>query len=125
MRSILIIEDDPHQAELLAEMVTAVVPGDIKVDHVHDMAGAIDAVLRHKYDSLCLDLNLPDSRGPATYLSLRNSASGNIVVYTINNSAAGKVQEILKDNDVIVTKQEDPDIVSLQIVAGAYLGAAG
>jgi DNA-binding response OmpR family regulator len=125
MRSILIIEDDQHQAELLAELVRDVVPGDIEVDQATDLEGALAAVLDQHYHSLCLDINLPDSDGAATYLTLRTKAKGNIVVYTIDQRAAGRVRKVLENNDVVVTKQEDPGMVSLQIVAGAYLEAAG
>ncbi|MBM3270410.1 MAG: response regulator [Candidatus Sericytochromatia bacterium] len=60
MVSVLLVEDNPGDAELIREMLP---PGEFRVDHVERLGEAVVALGHKPYDLLLLDLGLPDSQG--------------------------------------------------------------
>lgn len=62
MKDVLIVEDHPHAAVALADMVREVFPA----AHVHlaeSRAGALELAHRHRYSLALVDLHLPDGSG--------------------------------------------------------------
>jgi PAS domain S-box-containing protein len=63
---VLVVEDNADHAELTAVMLGQVRGTAWKVEYAERLGDAIARVLRPGIDAVLLDLNLPDSRGPAT-----------------------------------------------------------
>jgi DNA-binding response OmpR family regulator len=127
-RQILIVEDEPGQAAMLDTMIRDIVPPGTEVNHAADLGHAIQMARSTDYASICLDLNLPDSHGARTYLLLRGSTAGNIVVYTGDTRAAQITKSSLQNSDVVIEKPNTSDAVdqiAIQVVAGAFLKDAG
>ncbi|MBI6546790.1 MAG: hybrid sensor histidine kinase/response regulator [Cyanobacteria bacterium NC_groundwater_1444_Ag_S-0.65um_54_12] len=58
--SVLLVEDNPGDAELIAEILPA---EEFRSEHVETLAAAIQALSRKVYDLILLDLGLPDATG--------------------------------------------------------------
>jgi len=59
---ILLVEDSPLDAALVAEHIRTVSP-DATVEHVASIATAQSRLRKHRFDCVLLDLSLPDARG--------------------------------------------------------------
>jgi PAS domain S-box-containing protein len=71
---ILLVEDSPSDAALLQESLRDSGYGRFEFTHVESLAEGLDCLRRHSFDVLLLDLSLPDSTGPDTFLRARNTA---------------------------------------------------
>lgn len=81
---ILHIEDDPG----VVEMVKVTLGDEMKVDSVTTLVAARRALEEGVYDLVLLDLNLPDSEGPATVEALRPLTPVPIIVLSGLDSSA-------------------------------------
>ncbi|MGD0815954.1 MAG: response regulator [Verrucomicrobiota bacterium] len=88
---VLLVEDSPSDAALLEESLTQDALSRFEFTHVETLAEAMRQAHRAKFDVAILDLSLPDSSGPATFLRARAEApSLPIVVMTsIEDEAVG------------------------------------
>ena len=71
---ILLVEDSPSDAVLLQECLTQNSLGHFRFHHAESLADALRLLQAQKFDLLLLDLSLPDSAGPDTYLRVRKAA---------------------------------------------------
>jgi DNA-binding response OmpR family regulator len=71
---ILLVEDSPSDAALLQECLTQGGLGSFKFEHAETLEQALRQVDESPFDLLLLDLSLPDSNGPETYLRARKAA---------------------------------------------------
>src|SRR5262245_31402485 len=68
---ILLVEDDPGDAELLLETLAEGSTPTFHVDRVERLQTALERLGRDSIDVVLLDLSLPDSRGLETFTKLR------------------------------------------------------
>ena len=69
--SILLVEDSPADAARLQESVNQVEPGQFQFTHVETLTAGLSRLGEQRSDVLLLDLSLPDSAGPETFLRVR------------------------------------------------------
>lgn len=82
---ILFVEDDFDYAQLVPAMLNQAKPNQFEVIHTANLADAVDQLERYSFDTLLLDLFLPDSQGLATFARLYSLALGiPIVILTAN-----------------------------------------
>jgi CheY-like chemotaxis protein len=73
---VLLVEDNPADADLVLERLGEQLGPGCEVAHVCRLGDAVDSVLRGAYDVVLLDLGLPDSCGIAGVRRLRRCAPG-------------------------------------------------
>ncbi len=71
---VLVIEDDPDYAYILRRMLTDRSAGAFPLEHVDRLENGLDRLQRGGIDVVLLDLDLPDSFGLETFLSVHNHA---------------------------------------------------
>jgi two-component system cell cycle sensor histidine kinase/response regulator CckA len=60
---VLLVEDNPGDARLLAELLSETDAGHLKLEHVERLSTALDRLPEGHFDLLLLDLSLPDEQG--------------------------------------------------------------
>jgi PAS domain S-box-containing protein len=86
--SILLVEDSLSDAALLQESLSATGAGEFDFTHVETLAEGLDRLAGERFDVLLLDLSLPDSVGPETFMRARAAAPE--VPIVVLTSAAGE-----------------------------------
>jgi PAS domain S-box-containing protein len=71
---ILLVEDSPSDADVLQEMLHQTGPGRFEFIWVERLDEALARLRQEAFDMVLLDLSLPDSTGPDTFLRARNTA---------------------------------------------------
>ncbi len=72
--NILLVEDNPGDARLLAESLTEEAGDAFRLIWVKDLATAVEKISVELIDAVVLDLNLPDSEGLATFTKVHGVA---------------------------------------------------
>ena len=85
---VLLLEDDPHYAELAQRYLQAAARGGASIECVGTLAGALERIARGSFDLVVADLDLPDSRGAATVEALAASGHHLVIVLTGNREPA-------------------------------------
>jgi PleD family two-component response regulator len=70
---LLLLEDDPRFAELVRHVLADAAP-EFEVEHVVRLSTAMARLVRQPISLIITDLDLPDSRGPATVQHLQRAA---------------------------------------------------
>ncbi len=70
---VLLIEDNPGDAHLVRRYLGGELAGEIELEHANRVAIGLDSLRRNGIDLVLLDLNLPDSRGLATFEKVHSS----------------------------------------------------
>jgi signal transduction histidine kinase len=88
---IMLVEDSPSDAVLLQECLTQNDLGVFEFCHVETLSDAIARLATQKFDLLLLDLSLPDSHGPSTFINARAAAPQLpiVVLTSIEDEAVG------------------------------------
>lgn len=73
-KSILLIEEDAVEANLVVGMLSESGKHGFSVQHVRSLADGLDLLNNHPFDCILVDLTLPDSQGLETALVLRKAA---------------------------------------------------
>lgn len=73
---ILLIEDNPDDAELLLHMLAEVPSADFELIHIERLGEALERLVEERFDALFLDLGLPDSQGLETFFKVRHRFPG-------------------------------------------------
>ncbi|MFA5044118.1 MAG: response regulator [Kiritimatiellia bacterium] len=68
--AVLLIEDNPADAQLIMEILREEPENAMKIEHVNNLAGGLAALERGGIDVVLLDLTLPDSSGHDTFTLL-------------------------------------------------------
>lgn len=92
---VLLIEDDDVDAELLTEMISGEPGSRVRVDLATRLSDAVKKILEENYDIVLSDLNLPDSRGLATF---------------------NRVQEVAPSLPILVLSGMDDETTALEAV---------
>jgi CheY-like chemotaxis protein len=82
---ILIVEDNPADADLIREMLPQAGPLNFQVESAERLSGALARLERKGIGLVLLDLGLPDSRGLSTFHALRQAAPGIPVIVLSGN----------------------------------------
>jgi DNA-binding NarL/FixJ family response regulator len=73
-QTLLVVEDNPPDAQLIDAYLKDAAADDFRCDHVWRFTEARDRLQRGGIDIILLDLNLPDSKGLETFQKLRAAA---------------------------------------------------
>lgn len=68
--TVLLIEDDPADAQLITEILREKPENAMKILHASNLAGGLEILARGGIDVVLLDLTLPDSSGHKTFAML-------------------------------------------------------
>ena len=80
---VLLIEDDPVDAEFVRRSLDPHATPRIRLDHAPTLQAGLDRLAKGDVDALLLDLNLPDSHGIDTLVRLReHEPTLPVVVFT-------------------------------------------
>ena len=85
---ILLVEDNPADADLLTVMLTEVLPGRFTITHVESLSEAVDHSRQTPSDIVLLDMSLPDSFGLSTVVRACQEM-GNSPVVVLSGTEAG------------------------------------
>ena len=85
MLTVLLIEDDPGDAQILRVWLGLEVPGRYRLLHVDRLAAALAILDEQGVDAVIADLSLPDSRGLATVRALE-SHLGNAALIVLSGN---------------------------------------
>lgn len=81
--NILLVEDNPADARLVAEMLKEAKGIRFHVDKTDSLSAAIEALSNKPFDIVLLDLSLPDSMGLDTFTRIRSHPSQiPVIVFT-------------------------------------------
>lgn len=100
---ILLLEDNPDDADHLVEVLHIYSSPEFKISHFTILEDALKSLRTHSYDVIVTDLRLPDSHGPAT---------------------VDRFRQIAVDTPIIVTSgfnDENTELQSLQFGADHFL----
>ncbi len=89
---ILLVEDNPVDAELVQVKLDAYQPGTYRFTHVNRLADAVRAVTNGDFQAVLVDLNLPDMQGPQTFAALSEAAPQ--IPYVILTAQANQRQAL-------------------------------
>jgi DNA-binding response OmpR family regulator len=81
---ILLVEDDPNDAELARACLAEALASGAEISHVASLAAALRALEVAPHDLVVLDLDLPDSSGFVTLERLAAAASLPVIVVSGN-----------------------------------------
>lgn len=105
----LLIEDSASDAILFKEKLKDVIEFDIEIDHALTLAQGIERLNVKAYQSVILDLGLPDCIGVACYERLKEHASDIPIIILTGNSDSGVRAAALRrgaDNYLIKEKAD-------------------
>jgi diguanylate cyclase (GGDEF)-like protein/PAS domain S-box-containing protein len=112
---ILMVEDDPNDAELLQAHLAAIRPGGAQVLHARSLAEGLTLLQSQDVQITLLDLDLPDSQGLHTLERVRAAATGPVIVVS-GNGHPSLVDEVLKRRAYDVIPKHELDVSTLQRV---------
>jgi CheY-like chemotaxis protein/nitrogen-specific signal transduction histidine kinase len=104
VRSLLVIEDDPIQAQSIIELIGG---GDVTSTAVHTGAAALEALRSQPCDCIVLDLGLPDMDGFALLEQIKQDpalARLPIVVYTGQDLSEAEETQLRRLAETIIIK---------------------
>jgi diguanylate cyclase (GGDEF)-like protein/PAS domain S-box-containing protein len=112
---ILLVEDDPDDAELIQAYLAAAGRDRAGVLHARSLADGLRLLGRHEIGLTLLDLDLPDSRGFGTIERLRAAATGPVIVIS-GNGHPSLVEEALRRRAYDVIPKNELDAPTLRRV---------
>lgn len=115
MRRILVVDDEPHIAKLVKNILTA---DKYEVDEVNTAAGAMDLVNEKKYDMIVLDIMMPNMNGYEFCESLREKPETYdipVIFLTAKHAVSDKIEAIHVGADDYITKPFNPDELLLKV----------
>lgn len=123
---VLLVEDNPGDARLFAELVKETRAGQWKLTHVVRLAAALDQLAQETFDVMLLDLSLPDADGLDTLIRARTeSPKVPIVVLTGHDDEALAVKAVRAGaQDYLVKGRLDGDLLVRSIRYATERGRA-
>lgn len=111
---VLIVEDNPADAQLIRLMLAEALPNALDVITVERMAAAVERLTAERFDVVLLDLSLPDTHGLETLVRAREYAGpAPIIVLTgVDDAAAGLEALHLGAQDYITKDELDPALLA-------------
>nr|WP_280891671.1 response regulator [Jiella mangrovi] len=106
----LLVEDNPGDADLAREWIGGMLDIEINVESVETLNTAIKALSRTTFDGIILDLNLPDTTGEATLDRLLPVSSKTPIVIFAGATSGMEVAKLARKAGVlgIVAKDDSP-----------------
>jgi two-component system, cell cycle sensor histidine kinase and response regulator CckA len=123
---VLLVEDNPGDARLFAELVRDAGAGQWKLVHVDRLSAALDRLTREPFDVILLDLSLPDADGLETLIRAHTEAPKvPIVVLTGHDDEALAVRAVRAGaQDYLVKGRLDGDLLVRSIRYASERGRA-
>ncbi len=123
---VLLVEDNPGDARLLVELLRDTGAGRVRMEHVEDLAGAIEVLYREQFDVILLDLSLPDAEGLETIARVHSHAPKiPIVVLTGLDDEAIAIRALRSGaQDYLVKGRVDGDLLQRSIRYASERGRA-
>ncbi|TFF18046.1 response regulator [Jiella endophytica] len=115
---LLLVEDNPGDAELARDWIAGILDMKIDVENVVTLRNAITALSDGAFDGIILDLNLPDSTGAATLDNLVPACPNTPIVIFAGSNTALDLTALNHGAGVleIVAKDDNPDVLLTQSV---------
>jgi two-component system, OmpR family, KDP operon response regulator KdpE len=98
---ILVVDDEP---QIRRVMRTALTAQGFEVNDARDGEEALEKVREERYDLVVLDINMPGIQGVEVCRSIRSSSDVGIIMLTVRDAQADKVQALDAGADDYVTK---------------------
>lgn len=116
---ILLVEDSPSDAELMASMLADIKEFPNHVQNVQTLSEAKQAVMSGSFDAVVLDLNLPDSNGLQTYTQLRDVCNNVPIVILTGMDDREVLTHALKNgaDNYLIKDKVDGGRVAIAILA--------
>ena len=93
---LLLVEDDSGDRDLMREQLADIPDFTLTIDDASSLKAALTMVSQQHYDSLVIDLNLPDSQGLETLETIRRACPDTPIV-VLSGASQGNLQtEILR-----------------------------
>ena len=114
---VLLIEDDPDDTRLIAQMLKQVKPTSFELTAVDRLGAGRDYLAHNAVDAIVLDLSLPDSQGLDTLMSVRAVApsSATVVLTGFDDTMLGIEAVNNGAQDCLVKGQVDGELLSRAI----------
>ncbi|MGB0384652.1 MAG: response regulator [Ardenticatenaceae bacterium] len=111
--TVLLIEDNFDDANLLREILTEIIMPRFEFRHVERLSDALQFLDSENFDVILLDLSLPDTQGLKTLVRLRESAVGlPIIVLTGTDDESVAIQAVqLGAQDYLVKGRVSSDLL--------------
>lgn len=102
---LLIVEDNPAEAELICERLESVCGGAVDFVHALDMTRALCAAERDSFDCIVLDLQLPDTSGAETISTIRvRCPAAAILAYSGMDNDASRIAALQAGAECFISK---------------------
>jgi CheY-like chemotaxis protein len=110
---ILLVEDNPGDARLIEEMIKEEGTAKFELVHVKSLAEALESLGANSFDSVLLDLGLPDSSGLDTLIRVHNQAPDMPIVVLTGLADEAVSAEALRQgaNDYLVKGRVDSNVL--------------
>ena len=107
--SILLVEDNPDDVDLLREMLVEADAPKFVLTHVVRLKDALRSLTQCRFDVVLLDLSLPDSEGLDTVTKMRDAASGTpiVVITGLDDEQLGLMAVRTGAQDYLVKGERD------------------
>jgi two-component system, OmpR family, KDP operon response regulator KdpE len=98
---ILVVDDDPQIRRVMRIMLTG---HGYEVDDVRNGEAALEKLLKHRFDLVILDMGMPGMGGMETCRIIREQSDVAIIVLTVRDRDADKIEALDAGADDYVTK---------------------
>jgi len=117
LTSILMIEDNTGDANLIREMLLEDNGASFQIEHACRLDRGLECLSSKKYDVVLLDLSLPDSQGLASYYLLQSQAPDMPVVVLTGQDDEGVAVQVLEQGvqDYLTKGQVDRKLLTRSI----------
>ena len=114
---LLLVEDDPSDAELVREALAECTRPSFELTHASHLRAAVDVLARDGTDLVLLDLGLPDSRGIETFdrLVAAHPTVPCIVLTGTDDDAVGVRAVQRGAQDFVVKDRPSPDVLARSV----------
>jgi DNA-binding response OmpR family regulator len=114
---VLLVEDNPDDAELVRDALSGTSTTSYDVGHVQSLAEAMDKLENDGADVILLDLALPDSEGLQTVTRMVEQAPGTpVIILTGYDDDAVSIKAVqMGAQDYLVKNKVDTDLISRSI----------
>ncbi|MEE8159264.1 MAG: histidine kinase dimerization/phospho-acceptor domain-containing protein, partial [Dehalococcoidia bacterium] len=117
LTGILMIEDNPEDAQLIREMLLEGNAASFQVEHAGRLDRGLECLSEKKHDVILLDLSLPDTPGLASFHQLKSQAPEVPVVVLTGYDEEGLAVEVLEQGaqDYLVKGKVDGKLLARSI----------
>jgi len=112
----LLVEDNPGDARLIAEMLSEVESG-VELEHCTTLSSAIERLASNSIEVVVLDLSLPDSQGSDTFARLQASAPQVAVIILTGTTDTHEALRTVEEGaqDFLVKGRVDGELLTRSI----------